>query len=1157
MPAKFVHLHNHTEFSLLDGAQKIPDMVRRAETLEMPAVAMTDHGNLFGAIKFYKTAKNTSVKPIIGCEVYVAPGSRFEKSAPQGATRSKPYFHLVLLAEDQTGYRNLVKLSSAGFLEGFYYRPRIDKELLREHHAGLIALSACLAGEIPTRIRQQDLGEARRALDSYLEIFGAENFYLELQDQGLPEEPEVNRGLVQLARDNGVKLVATNDCHFLTREDHDAHAVLICIGTGKKLDDESRMTYSPEHYFKTAEEMEERFAWVPEALANTLEIADRCNVKLDFGTHHVPEYPVQPGETYESVFEQKARQGFSERRVVWEAQAAQGQLRHTLDEYEARLETELQTIQQMGFPGYFLVVQDFINWAKDNGIPVGPGRGSAAGSLVAFCLKITDIDPLQYDLLFERFLNPERVSMPDIDVDFCFRRRGEVIDYVTQKYGRENVSQIITFGTLAAKAAIKDSARVLDFSFSDADRIAKLIPDQVGAHLADALTQVPKLKEAYDDDPRVRNLLETALRLEGLSRHASTHAAGVVITPRPVVEFAPLFRSNKDEITTQWAMTDVEAVGLLKMDFLGLKTLTLITDALAAIRSTGQEPPDLAAIPLDDPATYELFSRGETSGVFQFESSGMREILRRLKPEKFEDLIALNALYRPGPLGSGMIDDFIQRRHGKVAVTYLHPVLEPVLHETYGVIVYQEQVMQIASRMAGYSLGQADLLRRAMGKKKKEVMDAEAARFVEGAKNNGIPEKEAAHIFELMAHFAGYGFNKSHSAAYALVAYQTAYIKAHWPVCFMAALLTSEKDVTDKLVEYLNECRAMGIPILAPDLHRSGALFQVEGNGIRFGLEAVKGLGEGAVESILNARAEVGRFAGLHDICRRVDRRGLNRRVLEALIKSGALDELGDRARLAGAIEQALEAGARAADERNSGQGSLFGGGGESGPPPEPILPPAPAWSDRERLAGEKESLGFYLSGHPLEAHRDRIADVTTHAVADLRGVTGEVVVAGLIGVLKRKRSKAGDWMAIFNLEDTTGTAEVVVFPKAFKEVGDLLEDDKAVVVKGRAESSEGGSPRLLAETVSTLEAAATRPVDGMTIRLEEDLPQDAFERLQEVLALHPGKTPVFFEVVRKGEFCVLLQAGAGKNVQAGRALVQEITGLLEPFGGRARIGRP
>ncbi len=1149
----FVHLHNHTEYSLLDGAQPIGKLVARAKELGMPAVAMTDHGNLHGAVKFYLAAENAGIKPILGCEVYVAPGSRFDRT-PGGPGR-KPYYHLTLLAATPTGFSNLTRLSTLGFLEGYYYRPRVDKELLREHAEGLIALSGCLAAEIPTALRQRDLGRAREVLDEWISIFGRENVFLELQDQGIPEERLVNEGLVTLHEQTGLPLVATNDTHFLTRDDHAAHDVLVCIGTGKKRDDADRLHYTTEHYFKSAEEMSECFAWCPAAVENTLLVAERCDVRLELGRTHVPEFPVREGETLESTFRAEVRRGFDQRLEEWRRLAREGRLRHPLEEYETRLAWEMDTVVQMGFAGYFLVTWDFIRHARENGIPVGPGRGSAAGSLVAYCLRITDIDPLQYDLLFERFLNPERVSMPDIDIDFCFRRREEVIEYVKQKYGRENVAQIITFGTMAAKAAIRDAARVLGFPYADADRIAKMVPDALGTRLEEAIRDAPGLHSLYETDEKGRELLDIAMRIEGLSRHASTHAAGVVITPRPVVEYAPLSTpSNREEITTQWAKDEIESVGLLKMDFLGLKTLTLISDCLELIAKAGRTPPDVEQLLLDDPETYALFSAARTAGVFQFESSGMRDILRRLQPENFDDLIALNALYRPGPLGAKMVDDFIQRRHGRVRVTYPHPDLEPILKPTYGVMVYQEQVMQCASVMAGYTLGQADLLRRAMGKKKREVMEAERERFVDGAERRGVSREDAGHVFDLMEYFAGYGFNKSHSAAYALVAYQTAYLKAHEPVAFMAALLTTEKDNTDKLVEYLGECREMGIAVLPPDVNRSGRYFEVEGDAVRFGLAAVRGVGEGTVDAILEARRRLGRFGGLDELCLEVDRRVLNRRALEALIKAGALDELGDRAALFAAIEPAMERAGRIASARATGQHSLFGGDEPSSAGATAALPAVPPWSDRDRLAGEKESLGFYLSGHPLDALRERLEEVATHTVSGIRG-NGEVVIGGLVTALRRKRTNRGEWMATFHLEDTTGNVEVLVFPKLFREQGESIVEDQAMVVRARADASEG-PVRLLAEAVVPLEAAAARPVEAFTVRLDASaLDAEGVARVAEVVADHPGPVPLFFEVVRPGAFRVVLQADEDRRVRPGRPLVAALEEVLGPQAGRP--GRP
>ncbi len=1150
MAGNFVHLHNHTEYSLLDGAQKISELIARAKEFGMPAVSMTDHGNLFGAIKFYRQATSAGIKPILGCEVYVAPKSRFDKFQGQG--RGKPYHHLVLLAENSQGFKNLVHLTSLGYTEGFYYRPRVDKELLREYHEGLIALTACLAGEVPSALRADDMEGARSSALEHLEIFGEGNFFLELQDHGIAEQAQVNEGLVELSAATGIPLIVTNDCHFLRQEDHGAHDVLICIGMGRKRGEETRTVYSTDHFFKSAEQMAERFPWCPDALENTVRIAERCEVEIELGELHLPSFPVEPGETLDSAFIKETRAGFERRRPKWEKLAAEKRLLHSLEDYEKRLQTELDVIIKMNFPGYFLITGDFIQHARRVGIPVGPGRGSAAGSLVAYCLEITDIDPLQYDLLFERFLNPERVSMPDIDIDFCYRRRQEVIDYVTEKYGRENVAQIITFGTMAAKAAIRDTGRVLDMPYNEVDRIAKLVPEEIGTKLGAAIDDVPALAKLYNEDPQIHELLDIALRLEGLSRHASTHAAGVVITPRPVVEFAPLFKSSKNEITTQWAKDEVEEAGLLKMDFLGLKTLTLITDTLASITASGLEVPDLNELPLDDPKTFELFCAGETTGVFQFESSGMRDILRRLGPEKFEDLIALNALYRPGPLRSGMIDRFIERRRGKVEVDYPHPRTREILEETYGVIVYQEQVMQIASRLAGFTLGAADLLRRAMGKKKVSVMDEQKLLFLAGAKEKGISESDATAIFELMAHFAGYGFNKSHSAAYAFVAYQTAYLKAHFRVHFLSALLTSEKDHTDKLVEYISDCRDTGIEILGPDINHSERYFTVEGDAIRFGLAAIKGVGEAAVDRMLEARHKQGRFASLDEFCAEVDRKAINRKVLEALVKSGAFDIYGSRASVTGGLESAMERGARAAEDRERGQAGLFGEG--AGAMPEaPPLPDLPDWSARETLAGEKESLGFYISGHPLDAHKEIIDEVTSHRIHD--AVSGAVRLGGLVTALRRKRTKAGKWMATFVLEDASGHIECVVFPQLYAEIGEGLEEEQAVVVAGRVESREGDA-NVLVESTTPLAQAKRRPIDGLTIRLDADAVSDGtLSRVRTLFDECPGSVPVFFILDKAQRYQLILQAESPRNVKADRELVGAINRILGD--GCARLGRP
>ncbi|HET9481474.1 MAG TPA: DNA polymerase III subunit alpha, partial [Candidatus Polarisedimenticolia bacterium] len=914
---QFVHLHNHSQFSLLDGASKLEDLLDRAAGFGMPAMAVTDHGNLFGAVRFFDMAVSKGIRPILGMEAYMAPGDRRDRTlqaeGTQG-TQKKPYYHQILLATNATGYANLVRLSSLAYTEGFYYKPRIDKILLAENAAGLIATSACLGGEVAQLLLSGHKQRAERAAAELAEIMGRDNYYLELQDQGLPEEKIVNDGLLEIARGLKLPLVATNDCHFLTREDQFAHEVLICIQTGRTIKDEGRMRYTDEHYFKSQEEMWRVFAHLPEALENTVAIAERCHFSLDRGSYHLPQFQVPQGYDVESYFRKVVRDGFERRMESWKELEARGRLRLPVEVYRTRLEAELDVILAMKFPSYFLIVWDFIKYSRENGIPVGPGRGSAAGSLVAYCLRITDVDPMQYGLIFERFLNPERVSLPDIDIDFCMKGRPRVIDYVTEKYGRDNVAQIITFGTMAARAVIRDVGRGLDIPFAEVDRIAKLVPAELDATVEKALATVPPMREAYEKDDSIRRLIDVAKRLEGLTRHASTHAAGVVISPRPIIEYAPLYQAGPGERTTQYAMGDIERIGLLKMDFLGLRTLTLIQDALDHLRAERGVDLDITALPLDDPETFRLFCEARTSGIFQFESSGMQDILRKLRPERFEDLIALNALYRPGPIKGGLIDDFIKRRHGKVKVTYLHPILEETLLETYGVIVYQEQVMQIASKVAGYTLGEADNLRRAMGKKKKEVMASEREKFLAGARERRIPDRTANEIFDLMEHFAGYGFNKSHSCAYALVAYQTAYLKAHHPEHFMAALLTTEMESSDDIVKYIGECREMGIEVLPPDANSSRLDFSVESGRIRFGLAAVKNVGESAIRSVLEARERLGRFRSLVEFCEHTDPRLVNKRVLESLVKAGAFDVLGaSRARMHAAADSILDAAARRA----------------------------------------------------------------------------------------------------------------------------------------------------------------------------------------------------------------------------------------------------
>ncbi len=1141
----FVHLHNHSQFSLLDGASRLKEMCAQAAKFDMPSVALTDHGNLFGAIPFFEAAAAAGVKPILGCEMYLAPGKRTEKKAP--GPGMKPYYHLLLLVKDQQGYRNLMKLSTAGYLEGYYYRPRIDREILAEHSSGLIGTSTCLSGEIPRLILSGREKDAERAASEYREIFGADDFFFEIQDQGIPEEKVLNDVLVPMARRLKIPLLATNDCHFLRPEDHFAHDVLICIQTGKTVTDAERMRFTQQHYFKPPSEMWDLFADLPEAAENTLLVAERCNLLFDHGKHLLPHFQVPEGYTTEDYFREVTLAGFEERMrgAGGRCRVDGGLIRP--EEYRSRLEQEIEMIVRMGFPGYFLIVWDFIKYARDHGIPVGPGRGSAAGSLVAYSLRITDVDPLQYDLLFERFLNPERITMPDIDIDFCIRGRGKVIDYVRNKYGRENVAQIITFATMGAKAVVRDAGRGLDIPYGECDRIAKLIPSELEMTIEKALASVPALRQLYEKEDRIRRLLDVSKRLEGLARHASVHAAGVVISPKPIVEYSPLARTRDEEIVTQYAMDQIGAIGLLKMDFLGLKTLTLIHDCVARLREAGVTGIDIDALPLDDRKTYERFAAARTAGVFQFESSGMQDILRKLKPDRFEDLIALNALFRPGPIGSGMIDDYIERRHGRKDIEYIVPQLEEFLGVTYGVIVYQEQVMQIASGLAGFSLGEADLLRRAMGKKKKEAMAAQRDKFVAGCKARKIAEREAKKIFELMQYFAGYGFNKAHSTAYALVAYQTAWLKAHHPRHFMAALLTAERENSDNLTKYIGEAREMGLPVLAPDINTSGFDFTVEDEGIRFGLSAVKNVGEGAVREILKARDRLGRIGSLSRLCREIDPRLANKRVLESLVKAGAFDRLGpNRATMCASVDSAIDAAQKAHRDRESGQAGLFSmGDGEE----EPVdrLRPVPEWPERELLAYEKETLGFYLAGHPLSDYADRIQGLVSHDTAGLKKLnqTRPVTLAGIVASLKRRRTRKGDMMAVFQLEDLEGKVEVLIFPEAYARHRSLIEEDTALLLTGTVEIADE-QRRVIAETLLPLDEAEEKKAREVVIEFAAPgLETDMIKQVKGLLENAPGPCPVYVEVIRPRVFRATLRAADGLKVSPGRDLTRALEGLL------------
>ncbi len=1123
----FVHLHLHTEFSLLDGACRIDELLDQAVRLQMPAMAVTEHGNMFSTIAFHDAARQRGIKPIIGCEIYVAPGSRFTRG---GGARDAAN-HLVLLAESQEGYHNLIKLVSAGYMEGFYYRPRIDKELLSQHATGLIGLSSCLKGEVATALRSERDQKALAAAAQFRDILGPNNFFLEMQYQGITEQQVVNRGLQPIAKDLDLPLVCTNDVHYLRQADHRPHDVLLCIGTGKNVHDTERLRYhGDQFYLKTAQEMAAVFGDFPDAIANTSRIAERCHVDLSSAEAHLPNFEVPPGFAVDDYFERVVREGFAQRLPRLRELAATGLLRHPLEEYETRLAYEIDMIKTMKYPGYFLIVWDFIRHAREQGIPVGPGRGSAAGSLVAYCLRITDVDPLAFDLIFERFLNPERVSLPDIDIDFCERRRSEVIEYVTRRYGRDNVAQIITFGTMKARAVVRDVGRTLDMPYADVDRVAKQIPATLDITLSRALEENAALRELSEKDQRVKELMEVAKRLEGMTRHASVHAAGVVIAPRPLTEFVPLYRTQRDEVTTQWAMKEIERVGLLKMDFLGLSTLTLLHDAVDQIRKTTGVEIALNGLPLDDARTYQLFGDGQTLGVFQFESSGMRDTLRKAKPQRFEDLIALNALYRPGPLRGGVVDDFIARKHGKVAIKYEVPQLEPILMETYGVIAYQEQVMRIASDLAGFTMGEADMLRKAMGKKNATVMQAQRARFIQGATVRGIPQKKATKIFELMEYFAGYGFNKSHSTTYALLAYQTAYLKANYPSHFMAALLTIESQNTDKLGLYLGECRDLGVPILPPDVNRSGLTFAVTSDGIRFGLAAIKNVGESAIASIVGVRERTGRIPSLYALCEEADLRLVNKRVLESLVKGGALDSLFPtvenspapqsamiRARLFAGIDRAMEQGGRHQRDRDLGQSQLFTNTSGMDSAEQTPLPQELAWTDTQQLGFEKEALGLYFSGHPV----DRVAaDLKAFGARPIDAFTtsqASISVGGIVTHCRQLKTRRGDRMAVFTLDDPTGALEVVVFPEAFAQYGRLIEDDAMVVVRGKLERDEE-SARLLAAELLPMSSLPEQIAREVAIRLDAP-PHDreTFEALAELFARHRGDRRVSVELQLHG----------------------------------------
>jgi len=1134
----FVHLHLHTEYSLLDGACRILDnrkapgnLIQRASQYRMPALGITDHGNMFGAIDFYQACVNSGIKPIIGCEIYVAPQSRYVK---EGSGISEAANHLILLVRDRTGYKNLMRLVSIGYLEGFYYRPRIDKEVLKEYSEGLICLTGCLKSEVSQAILNDDHDKAKKAISFYGEIFGKENLYLELIDNGISEQKKVCQGLVKLGKEMGIPLVATNDCHYVDKTDAYAQEILLCIGTGKTFDDPSHLKFSTEEfYFKSPQEMKQIFAEIPQAIKSTIEITEKCSLQLDFETMHLPDYKVPENYNFDEYLKNLCEQGLKKR------------YREVTPDIRRRLDYELSVINQMGFASYFLIVWDFIEYAKRQKIMVGPGRGSGAGSLVAYLLGITELDPLKYGLLFERFLNPGRKSMPDLDIDFADNGRDRVIDYVREKYGQKNVAQIITFGTMLARAVVRDTGRVLNVPLLEVDGIAKLIP--FGETIQGALQLVPELNRRYETDGVVRNLLDTAQRIEGIKRHTGVHAAGIVITPGEMVNYVPLAKSSKNVVTTQYEDAALIRLGLLKIDFLGLRTLTVIDEALKLINKRAKEAPkEPSDIPLDDRKTYKLLAQAKSAGVFQLESAGMRDLLRKLKPTEFSDIIALVALYRPGPIGSGMVDEFVARKHKRAKINYEHSLLEPILKDTYGVILYQEDVMRITTELAGFTPEQADVLRQAMGKKIPTEIERQRENFVKGAGKKEISSGKANRTFDAMVKFGGYGFNKSHASAYALLAYQTAWLKANYPLEYMTVLLSSEMENTDKIVEYISECHQMGITVLPPSVEKSFSEFRIENGNVRFGLLAIKNVGHGAIDSIVSARESGEAFTSLCDFCVRVDSRLVNRRAVESLIKAGCFDSLGQpRAQLFKGLDLVLEKALRVQKERLSGQTSFMDlvdstlGEAEE-------LPPSKEWQENKLLAYEKEVLGFYVTGHPLAKFAEEMNSYVSHSIDKLyeSKTESQVSIGGIIGSLNKKKTKKGQLMAIFKLEDLTGMVEVIVFPEAYENrIGKYLHRDEMVIVKGRLNWREE-KPRIVASEVIPFSRAKELLIHQMTLKLSTaGLEEDTLKKLKELFIKNQGNCRVNFNLSAPRNRIVNISSKT--QVKLSDQLLEEVKRLL------------
>jgi len=1143
--ADFVHLHVHTQYSLLDGTIRFDNLFKKAKEYQMPAVAMTDHGNIFGAVDFYQHAQKYGIKPIIGCELYVAPKSRFDKNSH---TTGESSYHLLVLVKDMQGYKNLMKLVTTGYLEGFYYRPRVDKEILGKYNEGLIGLSACLHGEISNLLLKGNKEAAKKVAEEYRNIFGNGNFYLEIMENGLPEQRIANAGITEISRELSIPLVATNDCHYINREDAEAHDVLVCIQTGKTIDDIDRMRFKTDQfYFRSPDSMKRLFKNIPEAIDNTVIISEKCNFSFNFGSISLPNFKINTDESLDEYLTRLARQGLKNLMPVLVKSNQEEGIRQ---KYESRLEEELGIIKAMGFAGYFLIVSDFVSYAKQRSIPVGPGRGSAAGSLVAYAIGITNIDPIRYGLFFERFLNPERISMPDIDIDFCQDGRDEIIKYVTDKYGSDRVAQIITFGKMQAKAVIRDVGRALNIPYGEVDSIAKLVPNILNISLDMAIQSEPRLQEEEKKNEKVKKLLSLSRSLEGLNRHSSTHAAGVVISDVPLVDRVPLCRSPKDEIVTQFSMNDLQMIGLTKFDFLGLKTLTVIKNTLQFIKEGRGEEINIDKIPLNDQRTYQLLMKGNTDGIFQLESAGMKDILINMKPDCIEDIIALIALYRPGPMN--MVPEFISRKQGRTKIVYEVPELKEILKETYGVIVYQEQVMQIASAIGGYTMAEADILRKVMSKKKPSEMEKEKPKFLYGARQKNITEKKAKKIWEQMETFAEYGFNKSHSTAYAMISYQTAYLKSNYPVEFMAALLTSEKDNRDKIIKYINSCKDMGINVLPPDINESQSDFSVAGEHIRFGLAAVKNVGIGAIDSIISVRENEGRFKTFNDFCILVDLRKINKRMIESLIKCGAYDSLGYRRRqLIKYYEGIVDTAQRQHKDRSSGQTSFFDNFKSDNDEnidsfQEESIFDAVEWDHQELLAHEKETLGFYITGHPLLKFADKLsslANVDTSSINDKKDREG-VIFGGVVSNIREVTTKKKDTMAYVTIEDLKGSVTVIFFADIYKSAYGLLHSDEPVLIKGTIDAGEEGVKVIASEFVGLVNSGEQ---SYNTAHFFIDATKSSIEDIESLNILfknHRGKCDGFIHILN-GKSEVIIYLGKECRLQLTDELKEEADRIL------------